>query len=137
MPSQYYFAYGSNLNGNDWENFCRDEEFAKGLLRPVATGYVADHHLAFTHRSERRKGGTLDILPRIGHVVSGVIFEVLEGGWIALDKKEGAPHSYARCSATAFDERGGEIPVMTYRVVDAKQFVQPSEKYLKVVRDGM
>jgi hypothetical protein len=110
------------------------------LLPPFANaGYLPDCDIAFTYRSATRKGGVLDLKTRPGQLVPGVIFDVQGDGWNALDHKEGAPHIYERISRVAIDDRGEQVPVMTYRVRPerAASFVQPNAAYLRVVRDGL
>jgi gamma-glutamylcyclotransferase (GGCT)/AIG2-like uncharacterized protein YtfP len=138
MSGQFYFAYGSNLNVGDWENWCRKHGFGAGLLRFRSIGYLPDRDIAFSYRSTSRNGGVLDIEPRAGQIVRGVIFEVSDEAWRALDQKEGAPIVYERVPAIALDESGEEVPVMTYRVACRRQrFVQPTPEYVEIVRTGL
>lgn len=135
----YYFAYGSNLNQEDWAQWCREKGLPDGLLRFHSTGYLPDWDIAFTHRSQTRNGGVLDLKPRHGQAVAGVIFKVSEAAWHALDLKEGAPHYYVRMPLIAISENGDQIQVETYRVSEKlrKPFVAPNPKYVDIVREGL
>jgi len=139
MASNLYFAYGSNLNQADWHEWCRRNNHSTDLLRFHSIGYLPDHDLAFRYKSSSRDGGVLDVVPRVGQAVPGVIFEVLSGGWEALDAKEGAPDIYEKFGAVAIDSVGEEVPVRTYRVCSdrVQPFVRPNPKYVDVVKNGL
>lgn len=133
-----YFAYGSNLNTQDWHRWCRERGFPEGLLHPLFPAFLPDRGLAFTVHSSSRQGGVLDIVPRLGHLVEGVVFEVAEGGWAALDQKEGAPSFYRALDMEVLTFDGEAHPVRTYEVLPhlRRSHVQPSEAYLATVRKG-
>ena len=133
-----YFAYGSNLDEQDWHRWCGDKGFREGLLRPLFKAWLPDRALAFTRWSSARAGGVLDVRPSRGHVVEGCVFEVAEGGWDALARKEGSPKHYCPLDTEVLTADGMAHPVRTFEVVpaDRKHFVEPDESYLKVVRAG-
>jgi gamma-glutamylcyclotransferase (GGCT)/AIG2-like uncharacterized protein YtfP len=140
MPTQLYFAYGSNLNIADFERWCIDRGYPTQLLKFVGNVSLRDYELAFSYDSASRGGGVLDIRERRGSVVPGVIFEVAEAGWKALDRKEGArvPGCYQREHVVVFDESGEMHRATTYRVSDdwAQSYVVPAPGYVEVVQQG-
>ena len=71
-----YFAYGSNLNLNDWHRCCDDHGFDRGLLRPLGKAYLPDRELSLSHDSSSRRGGALNVLPSIGNAVEEMLYEV-------------------------------------------------------------
>jgi len=95
--------------------------------------------LAFSYRSQSRGGGVLDLKPRLGQLVSGILFEVPCQGLAALDRKEGAPNVYHRVPITAIDHKGQLVTAFTYRVREnlRRQYVRPTKDYLAVVRRGL
>jgi hypothetical protein len=104
MSQQLYFAYGSNLNQQDFDDWCSRRGFSKGLLRFHSKANLPDFDLAFSYRSATRNGGVLDIKPRTGQLVPGVLFEIDDEGWDALDAKEGAPSVYKRFTVQVLNE---------------------------------
>lgn len=137
--SQLYFAYGSNLNQYDWNRWCRQNGFSEGLLRVVGSAYLPDHELRFSRYSYGRGGGALNVVPAIGKTVEGVLFDVLDGGWQALDKKEGAPHVYRRTDVPVLDGNGVLSRAFSYIVTpehDA-EFVTPAPGYAEIVAEGL
>jgi gamma-glutamylcyclotransferase (GGCT)/AIG2-like uncharacterized protein YtfP len=137
MKRQYYFAYGSNLNQGDLLRSNRNRESPQ--LKPRTAAWLPDHELAFTYRSQKRQGGVLDVLPRRGHVVPGMLFEVDEAGWASLDRKEGSPTCYERVECTVIGPAGEFIPAVTYRVIAEKRqpFVKPTDDYIRIVCEGL
>lgn len=139
MTKQLYFAYGSNLNIDDFEQWCIDRGYSAGLLKFVGNASLRDYELAFSYDSTSRGGGVLDIRERRGSIVPGGIFEVAEEGWDALDRKEGAPGCYRPKKVVVFDESGEMYRATTYRVVDsrAQEYVVPAPGYVEVVQHGL
>ena len=91
MSQKLYFAYGSNLNLTDLNDWLQRKGLPEELLKFHSHACLPDFELAFTYRSTSRSGGVLDIRKSIGSVVEGVLFEVRDGGWKALDSKEALP----------------------------------------------
>ncbi len=139
MSQNLYFAYGSNLNLSDLNAWLRRKRLPEGLLKFHSLAWLPDFELAFTYQSTTRCGGVLDVRESVGSVVEGVLFEVRDGGWKALDSKEGVPNSYERIHTTVLASCGEAIPAVTYRVCPEQRqsFVPPAESYLSVVRQGL
>jgi len=131
-----YFAYGSNLNVEDWERWCASHGHRMGMLRAVGKASLPDHELAFTRYSPARECGVLDARPRVGSVVRGVLFEVSDAGWEALDHKEGHPTGYRRTPCTLIGPDGEEVSATTYTVREPVEHVAPSDAYLELVGAG-
>ncbi len=138
MPQKLYFAYGSNLNQKDFNEGCRRKKIDHGLLRFHSRANLPDFDLGFSYNSTTRKGGVLDLKPRIGQLVPGVLFEVDSKGWEALDLKEGSPNIYEKMDVQVLNRVGEVINAITYRVCDENKehFVRPNEDYLAIVREG-
>ncbi len=141
-----YFAYGSNLDSEDWQRWCAEHGYSTNLLRPVERVepvggvYLPDHELKFSYYSAARGGGALNAVPRIGQAVEGALFEVAGNeGWAALHQKEGHPHRYSRTQVTIVDEGGHRFKAMTYLInqPDGGRFVPPAAGYVEIVRRGM
>ena len=136
---ELYFGYGSNLNKEDWNssgNFLPWEE----ALEIQEAGFLLDYIPLYHYYSSGRKGGALDIEPVKGGVVSGMLFRPTSKGWENVDKKEGNPDYYSRKVVLVQTISGELLEAVTYIVVDEKRkehFIQPNEKYRKVVEKGM
>ncbi len=139
MTDKLYFAYGSNLNREDWARWCTARGVSPDVLTFRSIGYLPDHDVCFSYRSASRNGGVLDLTQRSGQIVPGVVFEVHGDGWDRLDEKEGAPDCYQRDSALVLDATGQEVAVETYRVSRQRRerFVRPTKEYVEVVRAGL
>lgn len=109
-------------------------------MRPVRPAVLPDHELAFTRKSAVRKGGVLDIRPRPGHAVEGVLMAVSRAGWRLLDIKEGVHFgAYEPVTARVVDFAGTWHDITTYRVVPrrASRYVPPHEHYVAVCAEGL
>ena len=139
-PGGCYFAYGANLNVDDFRRWCAAHGLPGTLLR-ACRGVVrlADAELHFDYYSERRRGGVLNLRPRVGQIVEGVLFEVDACERNALDRKDGVPSCYERVPVHVFDGEGRTIDAFTYRVPSVRcgGFVKPTMAYLQVVRRGL
>ena len=139
MSQNLYFAYGSNLNLSDLNAWLERNGYSPDLLEFHSPACLPDFEPAFTYRSASRGGGVLSIRERTGSIVEGVLFKVREGGWEALDSKEGAPRCYKRQTVTVLKPNGAAIQAVTYRVTprNESRFVAPTDDYVSVVRAGM
>ena len=140
--SNFYFAYGSNLNLKDLReyekrNFANvKKSFVDSINISDGIFFLPDYQLQFPVYSKGREGGVLDVTPNVGHVVAGKLFQVDD--WNLLDMKEGSPNFYKRISITVIDENGKTFDAFTY-VVSSKNkrdHVKPNQNYVKIVSDG-
>ncbi len=135
-----YFGYGSNLHRADLEAWCaaRDHD-ARGIV-PLARAWMPDAEVVFHYLSRAQRGGALSVRPRRGSVVPGVLFEVDDAGWRALDANEGAPRTYRRVDTVVLTDAGDEALARTYVVTDRfrrEAHVPPSAHYLELVASGL
>ena len=105
----------------------------------VAPAWLPDYRPIYHYRSVTRNGGALDVTPSLGQITPGMLFRVRDGGWNALDDKEGAPDYYKQRSVTVLTADGGMIEAMTYCVIPEKQtaFIKPTPDYAQLVDDGL
>jgi hypothetical protein len=139
LSRDLYFAYGSNLNAPDLAGFCQRNGHDAAHLVARGVAWLVDHRVAFTVHSDGRAGGVLDVLPRPGSLVPGLLFEIVhEGGWRLLDDKESVGVKYQRRSARVFCARA-EHEVTTYEVLPhlRSPYVRPGQGYLDVVCAGL
>lgn len=138
-PDLYYFAYGSNLNADDWAWYCQEQGSHPGVLEAVGTAVLPDMQLCFDYHSPSRNGGALNIRPALGHIVHGVLFRASAEGWDLLDRKEGAPLFYDRVLRTALLPDGSSLTVITYEVTEPmrRDFCRPTQLYREIVSQGL
>ena len=138
MTPRYSFAYGSNTDAEDWRDWCARNGHDPAAIRPIGPGILPDTRLAFDFFGRGRGGGVLNFQPRLGGFVEGVVLEVTEAGWQALDQKEGAPHAYQRRERHIILPDGQALEAIAYQVVPERQqgFVVPPAAYVQAVRRG-
>lgn len=137
---EFVFAYGSNLNQQDWKKWCDRNGFDSNSLEYVSTAVLPDMKLCFDYFSNSRQSGVLDIQIAIGHIVYGVIFKPSKMGWEALDRKEGAPYCYTKRIWRAVLPNGTLQSVIVYEVIEERKsstLVSPSNEYFHIVEQGL
>ncbi|MDA1347206.1 MAG: gamma-glutamylcyclotransferase [Crenarchaeota archaeon] len=138
--SDVYFGYGSNLNLDDWKEWCKKEDCDPDSIKALPGIFVLpDYELSFHYYSVTREGGALDVIPKTGHAVAGKMFKVSEEGWRLLDRKEGAPNVYERKLVYTLAEDGEKVRAITYVVTHEKildSFVPPGKGYAEKVEEG-
>ena len=138
MAPRYSFAYGSNTDEQDWRAWCARTGHDPAVLRPIGTGILPDARLAFDFFGKGRGGGVLNFQPRLGGYVEGVVLEVSESGWRALDQKEGVPNAYQRRQRHIILPDGQALEAIAYQVIPERQqdHIAPPLAYLNAVRRG-
>ncbi len=133
-----YFGYGSNLDAQDLTRWCARHGFQDGFLTAVRPAWLPDRKLAFDHRSDRRRGGTLNVPEAVGCAVPGVLFQVTGAGWEVLDEKEGYSTGthYVPIDCVAIDLDGDEVQVVTYVSARPDPPMPPAKGYFEVVARG-
>jgi gamma-glutamylcyclotransferase (GGCT)/AIG2-like uncharacterized protein YtfP len=133
-----YFAYGSNLDEESWELWCKNEGYDPASIEPLGPAWLPDHELVFHYQSRLRGGGALDIQPQRGTVVPGALCKVHD--WEGLDAKEGVSGGYyRRARVTALTDDGRAHAATAYRVCRERigDFVAPAREYREMVLRGL
>jgi gamma-glutamylcyclotransferase (GGCT)/AIG2-like uncharacterized protein YtfP len=133
-----YFAYGSNLDEQNWARWCQSKGFDPASIELLGPAWLPDYDLVFRYQSRLRKGGALDVRQRHGTAIPGALFRVHD--WAGLDAKEGVSGGfYRRISITALTDDGHAHAAATYCVCDERvgDFVAPSPEYRQIVIRGL
>lgn len=137
-----YFAYGSNMNQKDLDDYC------KRKLRPLINlkfkksriCTLKDYRLEFNYYSRSRRGGVANIEHAQGEQVEGVLFEISDDDKQTISQKEGAPTFYCEIPVSVTLRDGTVIEnVLTYMVCDNKkrnEFTPPTREYMQIMIDG-
>jgi len=136
--SVLYFAYGSNLDSENWALWCEKKGYDADSIEPLGPAWLPDHEPVFHYRSRLRKGGALDVRPSRGTAIPGALFRVHD--WEGLDAKEGVSGGYyRRISVTALTDDGCAHSATTYCVCDERVggFVPPEPAYREIVTRGL
>ena len=143
-----YFAYGSNLNQEDLDNWkSKKPEWMNAdlILNKKSIGFLLGYRLGFTRTSPNRGNkGVADIVPSDDPMskVWGVIFSLTPSQDRAIAAKEGAPTSYRPMAIGVTDVHGVKHCCLTYQAVvkggksrKATHF-EPHDDYIKVINLG-
>ncbi len=121
-----YFAYGSNMDETQMRERCPESTL-------LGTATLHAHRLVFTIPSRKWGGGCADIVPDQNAEIYGVLYELSDADFAALDKKEGVfTKSYRRVSVMV--ERESEmVRADTYEVVSKTEGLAPSMPYISQI----
>ena len=114
-----YFAYGSNLNHFQMKRRCKDSVFLKKIN-------LKSFKLTF-----RSKYRAADIEKKKNSIVQGGLFEISKSDEKKLDIYEDFPNLYKKFY---FYHNGKKV--MTYTMINKTPFRFPTERYLRVVKQG-
>ena len=116
---QYYFAYGSNLHHFQMKRRCHNCKYIKKII-------LNNYNLTF-----RSKYGAADIEKKIGKKVYGALYIISKSAEKKLDTYEEFPTLYKKMYFMHFDKK-----VMTYIMPRKTKLVQPTTKYLNIIKQG-
>ena len=135
-----YFGYGSNLDRNDWLEWCEEKGVNPSGIEEITPCWLPDYRLKFHYRSSRRRGGAADVVPAgCGHAVPGVLFALSDNALANMDRKEGHPNYYERCNVNVLLPNGTSMEAVTYTLVEHRkgEYVAPTSHYAALVRTGL
>ena len=139
--NRLYFGYGSNLDWDDWVNFCKKHNANPEGLKEREPAWLVEHHLKFHYFSSGREGGAADVVPiSDAHATPGVLFDVDEEAWATLVRKEGAPKYYEEKEVLVLGGDGTLQRATTFVVCKHRQkphVVQPTDEYQQLIHDGL
>ena len=115
----FYFAYGSNLHHLQMKRRCPNCRFIKKIIL---------HNYKLTFRS---KYGAADIEKKMGKKVYGALYLISKMAEKRLDVYEEYPTLYKKMFFKYSNKK-----VMTYIMVKKTKLVQPTTKYLNVIKQG-
>ena len=136
-----YFAYGSNLDFDDWSDWCSKRNADPSCLVEYKRAYLPGFSINYSHYSTTREAGAANILPN-KHGLNGtygVLFEVETDCLKLLDKKEGHPNHYRRKNVEAITDCGEKVEAITYisSKYDGNSHFPPSIMYHNLIVNGL
>ena len=139
MIKMLYFGYGSNLDRDDWLNWCGQRDGSR--LTEVMRGYAKGFIMRFNYYSNNRGCGAANLVHtgNEAHGTPGVLFEIDDYTLSLLDKKEGYPTSYQRLTIDVITEDNEILEAITYtsNLYGSKDFYAPSEEYYSLIENGL
>ena len=139
--NRLYFGYGSNLDWNDWVQYCKKKSAHPDGLKEREPAWLVGHHLKFHYHSRGRNGGAADVVPINGyHATPGALFDVDEDAWSTLVAKEGAPRYYEEKNVLVIGSDGQLHEAVTFVVCDDKKkpdFQRPTDGYHVLIHNGL
>ena len=137
-----YFGYGSNLDNDDWADWCKDRGYDPDGMTEIGAAWLPEYSMKFHYHSTGRSGGAADVV-RIGPgaAVPGVLFHLDAQSLAAMDIKEGvSANCYEQRIVNVCTPDGNVHEALTYTVVKGKRenrHIAPTEQYQRLVRAGL
>ena len=137
-----YFAYGSNLDFEDWTRWCANKKADPSGMVELEPAFLPDYELKFHYYSGSREGGAADVVPSsVGNLVPGVLFELDSNALKLMDAKEGVKYNcYQRKWVEVIKFDGSIVKALTYVVCQEKiqnNYVEPTSEYVNLIRNGL
>lgn len=120
-----YIAYGSNLNTEQMAWRCPG-------AKPVAKSWLHDYMLTFQGRPY---GAHANVLPRKGHDVPVVVWEISARDEAALDIYEGVRGGYYTKEYMTIEVAGKMREALIY-IMTPNPYGIPDDRYLECIKEG-
>ncbi len=125
-----YFAYGSNLSSRYMREYCPGADF-------VIRADLPNFEIQFRQYSENMQGGISSIIPAPGQLVHGILLDIPEEAFIALDELEDVPlGKYLRDTFLVLGLDGAWHKAEVYRVANPSGPYTPARQYLDYMIEG-
>ena len=137
----FYFGYGSNLDFQDWSDWCSEVDAAPHGLVEHQRAFLPGYNISYSHYSIKREGGAANLYDNTHGLCGtyGVLFTVDEDCLKLLDKKEGHPRHYRRMDVVVVAESGEYIEAITYisSKYDGDSYFLPKDDYHRLIHTGL
>lgn len=137
-----YFAYGSNMDKDDLDKWCRAKKVPLVKFLSVFPAKLSGYKLSFNYFSFTREGGAANIMKSKGDCVYGLLIEMTDSDLNTVRKKEGycenAASRYYDEICLDVEEFDGTIiqGVTTYKVAKHREepgHQRPTRCYLLLI----
>ena len=135
--SMYYFAYGSNMDENDLNEWCKKQKRAFPRWKLLGIACLENYKLVFNYYSSTRNGGAANLMEFPNSKVYGLLLEINnEYDLETIRKKEGYPNYYDEIKVAAKCNNENIANVLTYKVVKNKEKLEhqkPTRYYMDLI----
>ena len=138
----FYFAYGSNMDKDDLDKWCKNKAYPLVRCSSVFPARLSGYKLAFNYFSATRQGGAANVMRSKGEQVCGLLLKLEDRDLNTIRCKEGYScdesmryYDEIRVDVETFD-RMKIKDVVTYKVVkkrEAPDHQPPTREYLDLL----
>ncbi len=142
MPTDFTFAYGSNMNRSDLRSWLERNGDDSSMIVGYRPAILEGYDFVWNYYSSSRAGGAANLEPKSGGAVLGVLIEFEEPLLKAFDRKEGHPVFYSRGDnriSVICSEDNQSIPAWIYIAgpnKGARHDIWPTRAYKKIIVDA-
>ena len=134
---KYYFAYGSNMDKEDINRWCRKKEKPRIKFLSVSPAKLNGYKLSFNHFSFSRKAGAANIMKSDVDCIYGLLVELEEESIKIIREKEGYPNYYDEINVEVVKFDGTIVlGVKTFKALKEKEsptYKAPTKYYLNLL----
>ncbi len=134
----WIFAYGSNMHLEDLQRWMSTRNLPPARILQAEAAVLLGHRLVWNYYSPARGGGAANIEPSDTDL-PGVVLQVDEDTFGAIDRKEGYPGRYGRQRSRALLMSGRMVTPWVYSVRDeyrSPEQVCPTRAYRALLIEG-
>lgn len=140
MGTFLHFAYGSNMNMNDFKVYFKRKGYDSSSIKVIGKVILRNYKIPFNYYSSGRGGGAANIMECRGNHVEGLLLEMGDELRTPLRSKEGHPKFYRETGILKVElEDGTVVPMITYTVIPEKRregHVPPTRYYLNIILEA-
>jgi len=131
----YYFAYGSNMDKQNLDNWCKENNKPLVHIFSIQTCILRNFQLRFNYYSKRRDAGAANIMKSQDDCVYGLLLEINKQDMNVIHYKEGVPEFYNEFNIKVELLNKAEVTeVSTFKVTKEKEkseHVPPKREYIE------
>jgi hypothetical protein len=137
-----YFAYGSNMDEDDFEKQCNIKQWSKVNFQNTRPAKLPGYKIQFNYFSKGRGGGAANIMESPEDCVYGLLSEIEDSDLETIRKKEGYSEDCTKCyyneiCVNVQELRGNIVQfVKTYKVSKSRETPtnqSPTKEYLDLI----
>jgi len=137
----FYFGYGSNLDFQDWSEWCTKRGALPNGLVEYERAFLPNYSIKYSHYSVTREAGAANLCDNKHGLCGtyGVLFTVDDNCLSLLDDKEGHPRHYRKTDVVVITESGKHVEAITYisSKYDDESFFLPTDYYHRLIYRGL
>lgn len=134
---KYYFAYGSNMDKEDLNSWCKEKRKPKIEFLSVSPVKLNGYKLSFNYFSSLRKSGAANIMKSDEDCIYGLLVGLEEESIKIIREKEGYPNYYDEINVEVEKFDGTIVRgVKTYKALKEKErstYIAPKKYYLSLI----
>jgi gamma-glutamylcyclotransferase (GGCT)/AIG2-like uncharacterized protein YtfP len=143
MPTDFIFAYGSNMNRSELRSWLEGSGYDSSLVVDASPATLHGYDFVWNYYMTSRGGGTANLEHKDNSIIWGILLELDESLLKAFDRKEGHPYFYSRGDSRVpvKRERDGETVMAWIYLANpnksTKRDMRPTRDYKRIILNAV